>query len=361
MRRAPGIFLLLPGIVLAGLACGECFAQFLPITSATSNEERTVAPLIAQARASLQLGDLERERTILEQVLTLVPTHKQARLALIEAFMRLERWNEAENQARVLLTQYPADTEPVFLLSMIAMRRGDPEMAKKMANRCLEHGDARPEVYKVLALSEYLLQDTSQFEANIRTVLRKNPQDAEAQYFLARYLFEIKRYSESLNLFQVVVNLQPDHYKAHYYIGLLQVASGEADLARAEFETSIKIIDTKKIAYAWPFAELGRALNDAGETEEAIEWLSRGIRNDPACPRNYYEYARALFQKGATSEVKNALLEAVRLDPGYTEAYYLLARYYRKSGESQTATQVLARFRDLKSHPIPSPYGLPRQ
>jgi tetratricopeptide (TPR) repeat protein len=244
---------------------------------------------------------------------------------------------------------------------MIALRRGDPETAKELAARCLAQGDSRPEVYKVLALSEYLLQDTSQFEANIRTVLKNNPRDAEAHYFLARYLFELKRYSESLNLLRLVIELQPDHYKAHYYIGLLHIASGEADLARAEFETSVKIIESRKIAYAWLFAELGRALNDAGEREHAIEWLSRGIRNDPACPRNYYEYARALFEKGATTEVKRALLDAVRLDPGYTEAYYLLARYYRKSGDNQASTEILAKFKDLKNHPIPSPYGLPRQ
>jgi tetratricopeptide (TPR) repeat protein len=316
---------------------------------------------MAQARSSLQAGDMGGESASLQQVLTLAPTHKQARLALTEVFMRLGRWQDAESQGQVLRTQFPTDTEPVFLLAMIAMRRGDPQTAKDLAGRCLAQRDTRPDVYKVLALSEYLLQETTHFEADIQAVLKRYPQDAEARYFLARYLFEIKRYSDSLNSFQLVVNLQPDHYKAHYYIGLLHVAAGEADLARAEFETSVKIIENRKIAYAWPFAELGRALNDAGQREEAMEWLSRGIRNDPACPRNYYEYARAQFEQGATTEVKRALLEALRLDPGYSEAYYLLARYYRKSGDNQASAKILAKFKDLKSHPIPSPYGLPRQ
>jgi tetratricopeptide (TPR) repeat protein len=346
-------------ILLTALVCGQSGAQFLPVSAARPNVE--ASQLIAQARANMNRGDFEGERTALEQALALAPTHRKARLALTDVFMRLGRWKEAEDQAQTLVEQFPADTEPVFLLAMIAMRRGDPQTAKELAVRCLARGDTRPEVYKVLALSGYLLQDTGQFEANIRAVLEKNPQDAEAQYFLARYLFEVKRYSESLDFFERVIALQPDHYKAHYYIGLLHVAEGEADLSRTDFEASIKIVESKNIAYAWPFADLGRVLNDAGETGQAIEYLSRGIRNDPACPRNYYEYARALFQKCATAEVKQALLEAVRLDPGYTEAYYLLARYYRKSGENQTATQVLAKFKELKSHPIASPYGLPRQ
>jgi len=75
----------------------------------------------------------------------------------------------------------------------------------------------------------------------------------------------------------------------------------------------------------------------------------------------YYEYARALFHKGPLPEIEKTLIEAVRLDPGYTDAYYLLARYYRKSDKNLAADRVLARFRDLKAHPMPSPYGLPRQ
>jgi tetratricopeptide (TPR) repeat protein len=352
---------LVPLILLSALVCEEGGAQFLPISATAPNETNSVGQLITHARASLEHGDFEGERAALEQALKLEPTHKQARLALTDSFMRLGRWEEADSQAQVLVRQFPADAEPVFLLAVIALRRGDPRKANELAARCLARGDAQSEVYKVLALSGYLLHDTSQFEANIRSVLEKNPRDAEALYFLARYLFEVKRYSESLECFQRVIELEPDHYRAHYYVGLLHVAGGEADLARAEFEASIKIVESKRIGYAWPYAEIGRASSDAGDTVGAMGWLSRGIRNDPTCPKTYYEYARVLFQKGATPEVKQALLEAVHLDPGYTEAYYLLARYYRKSGEAQTAAQVLAKFRDLKSHPIPSPYGLPRQ
>jgi tetratricopeptide (TPR) repeat protein len=359
LRHVFGI--LLPPILLSALVCETGNAQFLPVTAKAPGETSSVGQLITHARASLERGDFEGERMALEQALTREPTHKQARLALTDALMRLGRWKEADSQAHVLLEQFPADTEPVFLLAMIAMRRGDPQKASELAARCLVRGDTRPDVYKVLALSGYLLHDTGQFEANIRTVLQKNPEDAEALYFLARYLFEVKRYRESLDLFHRVIELQPDHFKAHYYIGLLHVAEGEADLARADFEASVRIIESKRISYAWPYAEVGRALNDAGDTEGATVWLSRGMRNDPTCPKNYYEYARTLFQKGATPAVKEALVEALRLDPGYTEAYYLLARYYRKSGETQTAAQVLTRFKDLKSHPIPSPYGLPRR
>jgi tetratricopeptide (TPR) repeat protein len=349
-------------ILIAVLCCVQSKALWPPIDAKATDDNASIPQLIAQARAAMDRGDMAQERTALEHVLKLDPTHKQARLALTQSFMRLGDWDKAEDQAKVLVTQFPDDSEPVFLLSMIAMRRGDPSQAKDLAARCVTLGDTRPEVYKILALSEYLVGNTDQFEKNIWIVIERAPHDAEAQYLLARYLFEVKRYSESLKLFQSLLQIQPDHYKAHYYVGLLYVASSEPERARVEFEASIKIVESKNIAYAWPFADLARVLNDAGETGQAIDCLSRGLHNDPKSPRIHYEYARCLFQqRGATADVKQALLKAIGLDPGYSEAYYLLARYYRKSGENQAATQILAKFRGLKSHPIPSPYGLPRQ
>jgi len=316
---------------------------------------------MGRARTSLDRGDLEGTRDTLLRLLALQETNKQARLALTDVLMRMRRWTDADNQAQILSSQFPADTEPTYLRSVIAMRRGEPQTSRDLASRCLILGDSRPEVYKVLALAEYALGQNDEFETHIRAVLKTNPSDAEAQYFLARYLYEIQYYDQSLRAFQSVLEMQPEHYKSHYYAGLLYGGAGNESRARQEYLAAIRIIESKEARYAFPYADLGRQLAEAGDLDNAIQWLTRGIQNDPACPKPYYEYARALFQRGAEPEIEKSLREAVRLDPGYTEAYYLLARYYRKLGESQLAAQALTRFKDLKDHPLPSPYGLHRQ
>jgi tetratricopeptide (TPR) repeat protein len=105
--------------------------------------------------------------------------------------------------------------------AQVALRRGDPASANEFASRCLDRGDNRPEIYKVLALAEYLLQRTDQFEGHIRAVLEKDPRDAEAEYLLARYLYETKQYRQALSAFEDVIQIEPQHYKAHYYAGLV--------------------------------------------------------------------------------------------------------------------------------------------
>src|SRR5438094_10541398 len=91
--------------------------------------------------------------------------------------------------------QSPQDAEPVFLSALIAFRRGDPHRASDLASRCILLGDVRPEVYKLLALSEYLLGQTEQFENRVRASLQTHPSHAEAQISLARYLYEMGRFA----------------------------------------------------------------------------------------------------------------------------------------------------------------------
>lgn len=347
--------------LLTGSVCAEAGTQFLPVPVQALGQEPSVVQLMAGARAALDQGDLERARVSLERVVSREATNKQARLALVDVLIRMAMWTDAGSQATILVNQFPEETEPIYLLAQVALRRGDPASAYEFARRCLDRGDNRPEIYKVLALAEYLLQRTDQFEAHIHIVLERNPRDAEAEYLLARYLYETKQYRQALTTFQNVLAIQPEHYKARYYAGLVYQMTNETDRAQAEFLASIQIIEKKRIRYAWPFADLGRQLADAGDLDAAVDWLSQAIHNDPACPKAYYEYARALSHKGVFPEIEKALIEAVRLDPGYADAYYLLARYYRKSDKNLAAEQVLARFKDLKAHPLPSPYGLPRQ
>lgn len=329
-------------------------------TAPAINQDTSVRQLMQSAQVNLDRGDLPGAVANLEQVLARQERNKIARVGLINILVRMTRLVEAEQHAHILTKQLPEDTEPVYLQALIAFQRGDLQRVCDLASQCLTRGDSRPEVYKLLALAEYLLEQYDKFETHIRAALKQNPGDAEAHYHLGRHLYERKRYTEALNTFHEVLQIQSDHYKAHYYTGLLYEGMDQGEKAKEEFLAAIKIIDGKKIRFAWPFADLGRRLVNEGQFERGIGWLYRATRNDPASPQAYYEYAKALFQKGATPEVKRALEEAIRLDPGYSEAYYLLARYYVKAGEKQLANETFAKFEQVKKNPVPSPYGLRR-
>jgi tetratricopeptide (TPR) repeat protein len=335
--------------------------DFLRRTAAAQeSQDLVVARLIERAQSSLARGDLPDAATQLEQALAFQPQHKAARVALAHALIRLGRVADAETHIGALRRSFPEEVETDYLSALVAFQRGQVEQVCELLNRSLTRGLRRAEVYKLLALSEYLLRRPEQFETHIREAIKLNPLDADAHYHLGRHLFEQKKYSAALDTFQTALKIQPEHYKARYYAGLVYEGTDEMERAKEEWRAAIQIIERRRVRYSWPFADLGRRLVNEGEREQGLGWLYRATRNDPDSPHAWYGYAKALFQAEASPEVKDALFAAIKLDPGYTDAFYLLARYYQKTGATERAKETFARFDELKKNPQPSPYGLRR-
>jgi tetratricopeptide (TPR) repeat protein len=245
-----------------------------------------------------------------------------------------------------------------------SLERGDLAGAASQLEQALSQegaGKNTAELNKRLAMVEYLLGKFDRFDLHIREAIRLNPLDADAHYQLGRRFFEEKRYREAMGAFQEAIKLQPTHYKARYYAGLVNEGENALESAKREFQAAAGIIQGFKLHYAWPFTGLGELLVNEGDYERGVGWLYRATRNDPKSPHAWYHYAKALFQKQPDFEVKEALLVAISLDPGYSEAYYLLARYYQRTGEERLSKETFAKFEELKKKPIPSPFGLRRQ
>ena len=320
----------------------------------------SIAQLLSNSQSSLQRGDVQGAVAWLEQALALDGQHKTARKTLIQLLLLQGKLNEASEQVQTLGRFYPDETETIFLRAVVAFQFGKLQQASDLAETCLKRGETGAEVHKLLALAQYLLGQTNTFEGHMREAARLAPLDPEPHYHLGRYYFEDKRYTQALNAFKQAVQIRPDHFKAHYYAGLVHEGQNEIEQAKQEMEAAIRVIDRQKIQYAWPYADLGRLLVAEDDYERGIGWLYRAVRNDPASPYARYHYAKALFRKGATFEVKQEALEAIKLDPGYGDAYYLLARYYQKTGEAQLAKETFAKFEEVKKNPPPSPFGMRR-
>ncbi len=343
--------------LLAGMALGQPILSPAPFELAA---EPAIAPLLQQAQASVSRGDFKAAIRWLEQALQQHGQHKPARIALIQLLMRQERTKEAEAHIETFARLYPTASEPNFLRAVLAFQNGQIPQAASFAQQCLERGDKRAEVYKLLAICEYLQQQYPQFEVHIQAAAKQNPLDAEPHYHLGRYHFEHKRFAAALESFTTVGKLQPDHYKAQYYAGLVYEAQNQLAQAQQAYQTCINIIEKLKVRYAWPYTELGKLLTNEDDYERGLGWLYRAVRNDPDSPYAHYGYAKALFRKAVTHEVKDELLRALQLDPGYGDALYLLARYYQKTGAEALAKQTFAKFEEVKKNPMPSPFGVRR-
>ena len=320
----------------------------------------SISQLLDDAQTSLRKGDLTHAVSALRKAIALEEGNKAARKALIQALLMQGNLKEAEEQVQTFGRLHPEEIDAMFLRAVVAFQSGNLRLASESAEACLKRGGARAETHKLLAMAEYLQGHFPQFETHIREASKLDPLDPDPHYHLGRYYFEDKRYALALEAFQKACSLQPDHYKSHYYAGLVYEGQNDIDAAKRELQEAVRVIDRLKVRYAWPYADLGRLLVNEDDFDRGVGWLYRAIRNDPESPYARYQYAKALFRKEATSEVKQELTEAIRLDPGYSDAYYLLARYYQKTGAKELAKEFFAKFEEVKKNSPPSPFGVRR-
>lgn len=254
-------------------------------------------------------------------------------------------------------SQAPAiDCEP----AATAFRSGQFERAVELGRRCVEQGAENSELYKLLALSSYVLQRADDFQNYMNRAIVLAPGDGAPHYHLGRFFYEKKHYRDALNRFRRAIELDPENYRAYYFSGLCRQGNNDEAGALEDYRKSIEIVDRGKIKYGWPFADLADLLVLRGELDKGVSWAYRAVRNDPTLPYAHYVYAAALMKQEAGFEVEQELLRAIQFDPGYTQAYYLLGRYYTKTGEKEKAKTAFAKFEDLRKTPQPSPFGLRR-
>ena len=85
---------LIIALMLTSLTSAGGQVQILRAPAGFLGQDASVEQLTASARGSLERGDLEHARSILERVLSREERNKQARLALTDVLRRMKRWQD---------------------------------------------------------------------------------------------------------------------------------------------------------------------------------------------------------------------------------------------------------------------------
>lgn len=340
-----------PGLVGRYLLGGQNVPQ---------SAQMSVDELRDAAQRALDRGRLNEARSLLNDLLEYERTNVLARLALVDVLMRLYEWEEAEKEIELLQEIAPRNPRTFHMAAAVAFRQGEFKRSEELASRAIRLDPAQIESYRVRALSRYMLQDQEGYRSDLELILERDPDNVDAHYHLGRYFYEKQLFEQGLAAFQRVIEIEPDHYRALYFLGWCYQAAGQLKEAENHYRESIEIIEKEKAVYGWPYADLGDLLLSRGEEEEGLGWIYRSVRNDPELAYAHFKYAGALLVNEASDEIERHLKRAIDLDPGYAEAYYLLGRYYSKVGDREKARIAFERFQELRENPQPSPRGTRR-
>jgi len=129
----------------------------------------------------------------------------------------------------------------------------------------------------------------------------------------------------SIAFFRKVLEISPDFYEAHYYIGMAYMFTAKLPEAEVAFRTAIEHSEDH---YADPHIALATLLIDNKRAEEAEENARRGVELDPQSWQGHLELAKALLALNRPADAEKSGLVARKLKPDFPNLYITLANIH---------------------------------
>lgn len=194
------------------------------------------------------------------------PAEFDARVNAVTALVGLGRWEEARTRLNGLRVRYPNEALRLYLLEAdLLVKRKNPKAAFDLLTSALGEMPGQTELLYSRALVAEQLGRVDLLEADLRAVLEKNPDDANALNALGFTLADrAVRLDEAKALLERAMQLKPNDPAILDSWGWLQYRLGRLDQAAIYLQRAYKLIEDPEIA-----AHLGEVLWEQGKRAEA--------------------------------------------------------------------------------------------
>ncbi len=150
----------------------------------------------------------------------------------------------------------------------------------------------------------------------MRKALASKPDYAEAHYTLGTVYKQQGKLQESATELREAIRLQPDFAGAHTTLAGVLRQLGDSKGAAEEGKEGARIVaSTNNLQAARVSTNSGKRLLGAGDVEGAISQFRSAINSEPKYAAAHYQLGVALNQKGDKDEAQKEFQKAVELDP----------------------------------------------
>jgi Flp pilus assembly protein TadD len=155
--------------------------------------------------------------------------------------------------------------------------------------------------------------------------------DATADYFLGE-----EDYGEAIATHQRLIEAHPDDAIAHYHLGFAYGMTGDRAREIAEYRKAAALGLRQWDLYL----NLGRALIEAGNFDEASNVLNTAVVLAPGRPESHYNLGLAYERRGMFAAARDELQASLRLDPKQPDARNMVGLVYAEEGDYSHAREV---------------------
>ena len=155
----------------------------------------------------------------------------------------------------------------------------------------------------------------------------------EEQFETAKTMHQSGQLALAVTAYSRVLNLDPEHFKAHNNLGSALEEMGARTDAIASFRRALALApDAPVIHY-----NLANALHKEGKLEAAEASYRRSLELDPSSPETHVNLATTLLEQSRLQEAAQQLRSALALYPDLVVAHSRLGHALRLSGDLDNA------------------------
>jgi tetratricopeptide (TPR) repeat protein len=167
--------------------------------------------------------------------------------------------------------------------------------------------------------------------------LRYNQEQAQAYNNLGYVYYKNRQYGKAHDNFQRALKVNPDYIEARYNLSLVHKEMGNLDKSKKELRTIIAINGNIADAHA----TLGSVLHEEKALDEAVQELSIATQLDPQFGSAWLELGNTLMDSGKFAEACDAFTSCIEVDPNGVECKNNVTICKRKAGLQDTALKEI--------------------
>jgi tetratricopeptide (TPR) repeat protein len=309
------------------------------------------ADLINQIRAQGQV-DPQRQSNqgvidFLEKAHSLCPGRSDLVLELAQAHVGARNFAQAIHAAEEYLAVYPESVPARLILAQAFFMTGRLSDTARETAAVLRARPNEPAALKIKANCAYLMGNFEEAKSTFISLLDSHPNDEDSAYMLGRMYYQEGYLEHAIGQFKRVLKINPKSYKAWDNLGLCYQALGANDDAIRYFLTAIKLVDKDHPEYDSPYANLADLLLRMGRPQQAYNAAAKATGRNPYSARDFYIGGKALDQLGKSDLALDWLRRSASLDPDYPEPWYLLTRLYKKMGDDGKSDEARRKFAEI--------------
>ena len=268
---------------------------------------------------------------------------------LAVALARHELFQQAIPLFKVLTSAFPDSYNAAFNLAICYVQTKQFVAAIDVLKKVAERGKITAELDNLLA-EAYLGNNEVQAAIDaLREATRLDPEDESNYVDLATLCTNHDAYALGLEVIEVGLHYHPQSDRLIFQRGVIEAMMNHFDRADRDFQLASRLAPEKNLSYVG----LGVSYLQRGDVEQAVQTLRKRTAKKPNDAVLQYLLGEALMRSGAGpgdelfKEARTALEKSVKLNPKFPAAQVDLGKIYLKENRVAEALQHLEQARAL--------------